>query len=120
MDPSLSPFLVTGALIVYAQRWMKSFDWYQAFVKVVPGADRWAHRLVAGVGALIGALGIGITTKGAADVGWSVVVTIPAAAALLHGCWNFLLTFGSQQVIYDMTRTRPEPDGVVLVTKAGV
>lgn len=104
---TLSPYLITGGLIVYAQRWMKSFQWYQQFVKAVPGADRWAHRIVAAVGSLLGALGIVLTWQGDPLTGWTVTAAVPALSVLLRGGLNFLVTFGTQQIIYDMTRTRP-------------
>lgn len=104
------PYLTSAALIVYVQRWLKSRDFYQAFVGAMPGADKWAHRLVAGVGALLMALGIHYTFTGDMQAGWQLHLSIPALWTLLHTAGDFVKEYVLQQMIFDGTK-----DKVVIV-----
>ena len=99
-------YLGSAMVIMYVQRAIKSREWYQAFVKAVPGADKWAHFLVAALGSLAA---VGLTYKLDYDAakGGTVVLNLPALGAALHALKDFLFTYGSQQVLYESTR-KPE------------
>ncbi len=101
------PYLAFGALIMYAQRALKRFDWYSKFVTAFPAADRWVHRIVAGALAFIAAVGIHYTWQGDATTGWNIHIAIPNLAALGHGTWDFVNVYIFQQLSYDVTRRPP-------------
>lgn len=111
----LPTYFGSAMAIVYAQRALKSRAFYQAFVKAVPGADKWAHRLVAVVGSLAA---VGLVAKFDYDpnTGGQMLLNLPPLAALAHALKDFLFTYGGQQVLYDATR---KPDPVVAVVQSG-
>ena len=98
------PFLTTAALIVYAQKWLKSTGLYGAFVEKMPGADKWAHRLVASIGALWTALGLDFAYDGSGDAGYTFRLITPATVTMLHGLGDFAKVYVMQQVVYDATQ----------------
>lgn len=100
------PYLTTSALIYFAQKWMKQMPWYAKFVEVMPGAAKWAHRLIAGLGSVIAAVGIHISVEGDADHGWKILTTIPALIVLLNVSWDAVKTFTLQQMIYDVSKPK--------------
>lgn len=102
-----TPYLTAAGLVVYAQRWMKTQDAYREFIVAFPGADKWAHRAVAAVGALAAAIGIHWTYTGAWETGWQIHLAIPAGWTLLHGLTDFTKVFVLQQLAYDATRQPP-------------
>jgi hypothetical protein len=102
-DPVM-PTLTAAALVVYAQRFLKTRAWYNRFVVAFPMADRWVHRLVAGLGALITALGVTWTFTGSYDVGWHLQGDIPSLSAMTLALWAWFKVFVMQQLMYDMTR----------------
>jgi len=109
-------YIGSGLLLFYVQQWMKSdpvllgirpFAWYSAIVTALPGADKWAHRIFAGLGALFAAAGIHYTTDGAcswAD-GCHGTFSIPDGWSALHGVWEWAKVYMIQQGMYDATRT---------------
>lgn len=98
---------VGAIMVVYVQKWLKTHDWYQRFVEWAPGANRNAHRIVAGLFALITAIGIHITVDGNADTGWNFSGHIPAVSVMLQSAWEFIKVFAIQQYVYDSSR-KPE------------
>lgn len=107
-ETEVVPYLAAGALIMYVQRWMKRFGWYQRFVEAFPAADKRVHQLVAAVGALIAALGIHYTFQGDASSGYQLHVNIPNLTQLAHGGWDFLNVYIFQNLAYDATRTKEQ------------
>ena len=105
------PFLTSAAVIVYIQKFLKSSsltsDMYAKYVAMVPGADKWAHRIIAGIGSFIAALGIHMTFAGDFSHGWNFAGTIPNGWELLHASADFIKVFALQQWAYDSSR-RPE------------
>jgi hypothetical protein len=101
------PYLTTAAVIVYAQRFLKTTRVYEQFVAAMPGADKWAHRLVAGIGAFVAALGIHMTFAGDFSNGWAFSGTIPNGWELLHGLADFVKVFALQQWAYDSSKQWP-------------
>lgn len=98
------PYLAAGALIMYVQSWLKRFDWYKRFVTAFPAADKYVHRMVAGVGSFIAAVGIHYTIGGDSALGWDLHVRIPNLTQLAHGAWDFVNIFIFQNLAYDATR----------------
>ncbi len=111
MDPShtteVVPYLASSGSIMYLQRCLKGHPLYQRFVAAFPGADKWAHRFIAAVGALIAAVGIGYTFDWTAAAGGQVLITIPNLTALRHGLWDFSVVYLFQQGWYDATIAKP-------------
>lgn len=103
------PYFTTAALIVYAQKYLKTFKLYTTFVEHFPGADKWAHRFIAAVGAVWVALGLHFTYAGSADVGYQFHLVTPAAIQMLHGLGDFLKVYVLQQVIHDGTQKDRNP-----------
>lgn len=101
------PYLTSAALIMFAQRALKGFAWYQNFVRAMPGADKWAHRIVAGAGSLIAALGIHVAFTGDILTGGTFQGTYPNIFEMLHGLGDWVKVFALQQWAYDSSR-RPE------------
>jgi hypothetical protein len=114
-DPVM-PTLVGSAIVVYTQRYLKSFPWYRVWVDNFPLADKYVHRIVAGVGSLITTLGISIAFTGDWNVGWHFEGTIPPATALALGVWAWIKLYVLQQMIYDMTKQGPSPVAVVVAS----
>jgi hypothetical protein len=104
METEVMPTLTAAGLIFYLMRYLKTFEIYGRFVKAFPLADRWVHRLVAGIGSLIAALGITTAFHGDASAGWQISISIPNADTLLHACWQWVSVFTAQQFAYDSTR----------------
>jgi len=98
------PFLTSGALIMYAQRWLKSRENYMKLVQAIPMADKWIHRIVAATGAFVAAIGIHVTFAGTFDAGWTFHGTIPNGWELLHGAGDVVKVYILQQLSYDATR----------------
>jgi hypothetical protein len=101
------PYLAAAATIVYIQKWLKSFGWYSALVQAIPGADKWAHRTVAGVGSFIAAVGIHLSFSGDWTAGWTFHGSIPDGWTLLHASGDWFKVYVLQQYTYDSSR-RPE------------
>lgn len=107
----LAPYFFTGASIVIAQKWMKTRQFYARFVVAFPGADKWAHRYVALLGAMIGAAGIHYSWNYDVFHGGSIMAQLPPLVALLENLWHagtdlakVLLT---QQILYESTHQLP-------------
>jgi hypothetical protein len=101
------PYLTSGLMIMYAQRMLKGFGWYQNFVQAVPGADKWAHRVFAGSASAIAAAGIHLTFTGSLMTGGEIHGTYPNIFEMLHGLGDWVKVFAIQQWAYDSSR-RPE------------
>lgn len=102
------PYLGAAATIVFIQRWMKTQPWYSTTIQKMPGADKWAHRAVAAVGAFIAAIGIHISFAGDWMTGWTFKGSIPDIWTLLHAFSDWFKVYVLQQYAYDSTR-KPEP-----------
>lgn len=95
MDPTneIMTHLTTGAVVVYAIEWLKQwpqFRWMTADSGQI-------NRLVSALAAA--AIAFGISAQGDASTGWTI--TIPSAAVLAGGGWEFIKQFMLQQVIFD-------------------
>ncbi len=105
------PFLTSAAVIVYIQKYLKgsrlTSEWYAKFVAAVPGSDKWAHRIIAGLGSFVAALGIHMTFAGDFNNGWTFAGQIPNGWELLHATGDFIKVFALQQWAYDSSR-RPD------------
>lgn len=109
------PYLTSAALIFYAQKFLKTTPGYAAFVQHVPGAAKWAHRLVALVGSIIAAVGIHWTYAGDVQAGGILTVTIPSLASMGHAIWDVVKVYVLQQWAYETTKPKPwmpEPPAV--------
>lgn len=104
METDVLPVLTSAGLIFYFMRWLKTFDWYSKFVEAFPLADRWVHRMVAGLGSLFAALGIAVAYHGDISAGWEINIQIPNLSTLISAGWHWVQVFTAQQVIYDGTR----------------
>ena len=101
------PYLTSGLVIMYAQRVLKGMPWYQNFVRAVPGADKWAHRVFAGSASALAAAGIHLTFTGSLLTGGEIHGTYPNIFEMLHGLGDWVKVFAIQQWAYDSSR-RPE------------
>lgn len=110
-EPSteIVPYLTTAALIVYLQKYLKTFQFYDWIVKQIPGADKWAHRSVALFWAIWTALGLHFVYEGTADTGWEFHLITPAVSTMLHTTGDAIKVFVLQQVIYDGTQKNRNP-----------
>lgn len=103
------PYLSGAASVMYVQRWMKTRAVYQRFVREFPVADRYAHLLIASIGSLVVAVGIGYKWDWTPAAGGGLYIAVPAWEVLRHGAWDWFNVFVLQQGWYDATRTRPIP-----------
>lgn len=101
------PYLTSAAMIYFVQKYLKSTSTYAQFVKALPGAAKWAHWLVAGIGSVVAAVGIHFTITGSADTGWSGTFNIPDVWTMLHALWDVTKVFVLQQWAYETTKPRP-------------
>lgn len=113
-DPSpLRSMTLSAIAIVYVQKWMKRRAWFQRFIVAFPGANKYAHRVVAATGALLTMAGVHYTFAGTLLGGATYTIQLPPLqqmiSALLHSSVDFGGIFGLQQVIYDATRQPPYP-----------
>lgn len=103
-----SPTYFTSVVLIYfAQKYLKTLPAYATFVEMMPGAAKWAHRIVAAIGATIAAIGIHVTFDGNATEGWHFAGTIPDVWTMAHAGWDWIKVFAGQQAIYEMTKPRP-------------
>lgn len=107
MDTEVMSTLTSAGMIFYFMRYLKTFDAYGQFVKAFPLADRWVHRMVAGMGSLIAALGMTVAYHGDASTGWQINISVPNLETLLHAGWQWVQVFTAQQMAYDATRRPP-------------
>lgn len=98
------PLVVSAALIMYAQKFLKTRPTYMQLVQAIPMADKWIHRIVAGTGSLIAALGIHYTFSWTFAAGGHLSADIPAGWQLLRGFGDFFSVGVMQQIFYDATR----------------
>lgn len=113
-DPSpLRSMTLSAIAIVYVQKWMKRRPWFQRFIVAFPGANKYAHRVVAAAGALLTMAGVHYTFSGSVLGGATYTIQLPPLqqmiSSLLHSSVDFGGIFGLQQVIYDATRQPPYP-----------
>lgn len=102
MDTGTS--VLVGIAVMYFQSWLKRFDFYKAFVKAFPAADKYVHRMIAGLVSLFAAIGITYTMTGDSLAGWVLTLNIPNQATLVDAALTFVKVFIAQQGAYDMTR----------------
>jgi len=97
----------SGFLIFKIQQILKGLETYQRFVTAFPGVDKWAHRFIAGLLALVAASGIHYTLDGACSWsdGCTGKFTIPNGWSVLHGIWEWLQVYCVQQGSYDFSST---------------
>lgn len=98
------PYLTSAILIYFAQKFLKGRPAYATFVTAMPGAAKWAHWLVAGVGATFAALGIHVTSTWTASDGGHIQFAVPGLWAMLHAAWDWIRVFALQQFAYEATR----------------
>lgn len=101
------PYLTSAALIFYAQKFLKTRTSYGHFVKAFPAADKWAHRFIAGFGALIAATGIHFTFNYDIVQGGTAHFTIPDLWTMVHGIGDWVKVFTLQQFAYDCAKQPP-------------
>lgn len=99
-----SATMLSGALIYFAQKWLKGRSFYDPMVKAVPGADKWAHRGIAFIGTLIAVLGIHLTLTGNSADGWQFAASVPPVAKLVESVIHGIEIFTFQQFTYEVTR----------------
>ena len=97
-------YFTAGVVLMYIQSWLKRFGWYKKFVTAFPAADKYVHRMVAGLGSFLTAVGITYTAQGDWATGYMIGIAIPSGPQLLEAVWAFVNVFVSQQVAYDATR----------------
>lgn len=97
-------YITAAAMIVFTQRALKNFAWYDAVVRNVPGASKWAHWLIAGVGSLVAAAGIDVAWNWSAATGGQLTVAVPDASTLFHGFGQWVQVYVLQHTIYEGTR----------------
>lgn len=103
----VTPYLTSAATIAFAQKWLKSFAWYQNLVKELPIADKWIHRGIALVGSVSVAVGIHITFTGSLMTGYDGTFHIPNIMTMLHGASDVAKVFALQQMSYNIIKERP-------------
>ncbi len=112
------PYLTSAATIVMVQKWLKTLQVYARFVEAFPGADRWAHWLVALVASLIAAAGIHIVWTGTFTEGGVATFNVPGVWAMVHGLGDWFKVFILQHTVYESTHQVPYvPAAVVDDTK---
>lgn len=97
------PYLTSAATIVYIQKWLKTQQPYQQFVKAFPGADKWAHWAMAGLSSLIASAGIHIVWNWDALHGGQVMFNLPDLSSLLHGVADWFKVYILQHTVYEAT-----------------
>lgn len=97
------PYLTSAATIVYIQKWMKQKDVYKRFVKEFPGADRYAHWLMAGIMSLVAAAGIHYTWTGNLTDGGHIAIDIPNLTTIGHGISDWFKVYILQHLAHDVT-----------------
>lgn len=105
-DAQIVPVITAAAVVVYFQRALKGFKWYKNFVDALPGADKWAHRLFAAIGALVAAVGIHVTFTGSILAGGTFTGTYPDLWTMLHGLGEWIRLYIFQQLAYDATKDK--------------
>jgi hypothetical protein len=100
----VKPYLVTAGLIFILQDWVKTQQWYRRLVKAFPGADKWAHRSVAGLGSFVTGVGIHWTYTGSLLAGGVFTAQLPPLLNILSNLVHTGSDVGGiyimQQVIY--------------------
>jgi len=101
------PYLTSAATIVYVQKWLKTRQPYQQFVAAFPGADKYAHWVIAGTASLVVAAGIHITWNWDALHGGAFSGTIPDLMTILHGLGDWFKVYVLQHTVYEATHQPP-------------
>lgn len=101
------PYLTSAATIVAIQKWLKTTEFYAKFVAAFPGADKYAHWIVAGVSSIIAAAGIHLTWNWSATAGGTFSGTVPSVLDMLHGLADFFKVYILQHTIYEGTNKAP-------------
>ncbi len=118
------PWLTSAATIVALQRWLKTKKLYWDLVRVVPGADKWAHWCIAGAASLIAAAGIHLTWNWDMIHGGQFAGSLPSLMDLVHGLGDWFKVYILQWTIYEShNKSDPGPavdPGPVLVDSKGV
>lgn len=94
------PWLTSAATVVALQHWLKTQPIYWAIVRAIPGADKWAHWLIAGVASLIAAAGIHLTWNWDVIKGGQFQGTLPSLPDILHGLGDWYKVYILQWTIY--------------------
>lgn len=103
------PYLTSAATIVYVQKWLKTLEFYQRFVKAFPGADKYAHWVVAGAMSVIAATGIHWVWTGTLLNGGVLTINVPQLSDILHGVSSWFKVYITQHTIYEATTAGPTP-----------
>jgi hypothetical protein len=101
------PYFTSAATIVFVQKALKQTQLYARFIQAFPGADKYAHWFVAGLGSLIAAEGIHITYGWTVATGGTISFAVPGLAALLHGFSDWFKVYILQHTIYSSTHEPP-------------
>ena len=106
------PYLTSATTIYFIQKLLKQTNGYQAFVKIVPGADKWAHWLFAGLASLIASTGIHLVWSCTGCAAWDPVnggvgqIAIPGIPALLHGVSDWWKVYVLQQTVHEIAKPK--------------
>jgi hypothetical protein len=104
---------VTALIVVKIIEWMKKTNWYSNFATVMPIDNKWVHRAVSILGALISAVGIHIAFNGDAATGWHFAGTIPPVHTMLEALWDLTQQFVLNEGVFDMVYKTPVPTTIV-------
>lgn len=109
------PYLTSAATIYFLQQQFKRLPAYQTFVKAFPGADKWAHWIVAGLMSAAAAAGIHVVWTCSlcslydVNKGGTALVTLPSIWDIIHGLSDWWKVFVLQQFGYRIADGRPSP-----------
>lgn len=92
-DNEVMTHITSGAVIVYALQLAKSIP----HLRWITADSGTLNRILSGLFAA--AIAFGISASGNAETGWTI--TIPSAAGLTAGAWEWVKQFVVQQVLYD-------------------
>lgn len=111
----VSSFLTSAATIVALQKFLKTRDFYQQFVKAFPGSDKYAHWLIAGISSIVAAAGIHIVWNWDLLHGGQATATIPDLSSMVHGVTDWFKVYIMQHTIYEAT-THKENEPTTITT----
>lgn len=92
--------LSTQATLAYLAslllQWLKAAPWLSIVSRATPKMNRAVSILLAG----LTSLGVNLSVSGSADLGWQVLLQIPALGALLGALWLWLQQWILQQILF--------------------
>jgi hypothetical protein len=99
--------IFSAATIVAIQKWLKQQEVYARFVATFPGADKWAHWLIAGLSSIIAAAGIHVTWNWDVIKGGQFAGSLPSLMDMVHGILDWFKVYIMQHTIYESTHQPP-------------